>query len=324
MNKILIKGLGSIGRRHCENLMVLGFTDMVLVSSQSKLPSSWPKFPVYSSVKDACAQHAFSHGIICSPTAYHLEDLNAMLNHEIAHIYLEKPVSHTSEGLEDLLNLASRKSDVKVGFDLHFDPGMNKVKDLLIQKTIGRIYSANAFVGQYLPDWRPYEDHRQGMSASIEKGGGVMLDLVHEFDYLCWLLGTPRKVAAIYQRNPELEIETEDVADVLISFENGITGTIHLDYHQKSLIRNTIITGEKGSILWDLSAKKVEIQYKTGERKEFDFNQFDRNDRYIAIMGAFMKNDGDDRLTNFEKGCQSLALVLAAKKASETSTIIQL
>ncbi|WP_439488461.1 Gfo/Idh/MocA family protein [Algoriphagus sp.] len=324
MSKILIRGLGSIGKRHCENLLHLGFRDLVLVSSKPKFPDSWPDLPVYTSVEEACVDHRFTHGIIASPTAYHIEDLIKLLNFDIRHIYLEKPVSHNYELVESIIKKASDKANVKVGFDLHFDPGMMKVKELLDNKEIGEIYSANSFVGQYLPDWRPHEDYRKGMSASTEKGGGVMLDLVHEFDYLCWLLGNPKQVSAIYQRNPELEIDTEDVADVLIGFEKRITGTIHLDYHQKSLIRSCTITGEKGTVLWDLAARTVSVHYKTGARTEFDFSQFERNDRYIAIIDAFMKGYEDERLTSFENGAKSLGLVLAAKKASETSTTIQL
>lgn len=324
MDSILIKGIGSIGRRHCSNLLGLGFDQLVLVSGQSEFPSEWPSFPVYKEVKDALANHQISHGIIASPTAYHMNDLEEMLSLGIKNIYLEKPVSHNLEKVEELLEISRGKAKVIIGFDLHYDPGLIKVKELMDQNVLGKIYSANAFVGQYLPDWRPHEDYKKGMSASIEKGGGVMLDLVHEFDYLCWLLGNPKQVAAIYQNNRELGIETEDLADVLIGFENGITGTIHLDYHQKSLIRNCVLTGQNASIIWDLGARTVIVQYKSGEREEFDFSQFERNDRYVSIMKDFMKGANDKKLTSFENGIKSLKLVLAAKKASEQSTMIQL
>jgi predicted dehydrogenase len=185
------------------------------------------------------------------------------------------------------------------------------------------VYSANAFVGQYLPDWRPYEDHRKGMSASIERGGGVMLDLIHEFDYLIWLLGKAEMVSAIYQRNKELEIETEDVADVLIKFESGASGSIHLDYHQRVLIRNCVFTGALGTIKWDLAARTVTLTLADKKEEVFDFSSFERNDRYLEIAKAFMNAESDDRICTFELGLESLQLVMASKISSQSNTILK-
>ncbi|MFT4855353.1 MAG: putative dehydrogenase [Algoriphagus sp.] len=322
--KILLKGFGSIGRRHCENLLLLGYDNIVIVSSKTELGEKFKDIPTYIDLNKALADHVFTHGFICSPTAFHTSDLRQFLNAEIPAIYLEKPVSHSLDAIEELLELAKNKTNVVVGFDLHFDPGLTMVKEIIDSNQIGKIYSANSFVGQYLPDWRPYEDYRVGMSASKEKGGGVMLDLVHEFDYLRWLLGKPRKVASFYQTNSQLEIETEDLADVLIQFENGINGSIHLDYHQRKLIRFCIITGERGTIKWDLAARKVILTHHDHSIEEFEFSNFERNDRYLQVLDAFFNNPGDVRLTSFEDGIISLKMVLAAKMASEQERVIEI
>lgn len=319
---ILIKGIGSIGKRHLNNLLNLGYTDVVLISSKLKQDSPFDRLPVYSNVEAASKNHSFSHGFICSPTASHQADLKSFIGAGVPKIYLEKPVSHQVDGLEFVQPFLKTGGQVFVGYDLHFDPGLEKVRELIAADAIGQVIGANAFVGQYLPDWRPHEDHRLGMSASKAKGGGVMLDLVHEFDYFNWLFGLPKKVAAFYQHNKSLEIETEDVADVLLKYESGMSGSIHLDYHQHQLIRHCIITGSKGTITWDLAARKVSYINASKNIEAFDFNSFDRNDRFIAIVKAFMDGINDDRLTQFNQGLASLELVLAAKKSSETNSII--
>lgn len=320
--KILIIGLGSIGSRHFNNLKTLGFQDIALVSSKKNHPKEWEGYEVYSSLNQALNEHHFTHAFVCSPTASHVAQLTELVQAGVPKIYLEKPISHNLEKLEQFRTASEKGIQIYVGYDLHFDPGLNMVKKLLNEKTIGRVYSANAFVGQYLPDWRPYEDHRKGMSASLERGGGVMLDLIHEFDYLIWLLGNVQSVSAIYQHNQELEIETEDVADVLIKFENGVTGTIHLDYHQRVLIRNCIFTGSFGTITWDLAARKVSLTMPDKNVEVFDFSRFERNDRYVEIVKAFMDEDSDDRICTFEQGLQSLQLVIASKISSQSNTII--
>ncbi len=322
--KILLKGFGSIGRRHCSNLIQLGYHDIVIVSSKSDLGAEFNSFPKFPSLEEALEAHEFTHAFICSPTAFHIIDLKKILGAGIQAVYLEKPVSHNFESLADITPLLTIKANVVVGFDLHFDPGLLKVKDLIDSNRIGQIYSANSFVGQYLPDWRPYEDHRFGMSASVEKGGGVMLDLVHEFDYLRWLLGKPKKVASFYQTNPQLEIETEDVADVLIQFENGINSTIHLDYHQRRLIRFCLITGENGTIKWDLAERKVILTNFDQSLEEYDFSNFERNDRYLQIIDSFLNNPRDSRLTSLKDGVTSLKMVLSAKQACNEERLIEI
>ncbi len=319
---ILIKGIGSIGKRHLTNLLALGYTDIVLVTSKSKSDTLFENLPAYASVAEACKNHQFTHGFICSPTASHYTDLKDFISHKISNIYLEKPVNHELNDFSFVDSYLQNGGSIVVGYDLHFDPGLMKVRDLLVSGTIGRVLSANAFVGQYLPDWRPHEDHRKGMSASKEKGGGVMLDLVHEFDYVCWLLGEPEMVAAFYQHNPELEIETEDVADVLLRFNHNISATIHLDYHQQQLIRNCIITGTRGTITWDLALRKVFWINASKETTEFDFSAFDRNDRFVEIVKSFMNGNGDERLSSFKQGIKSLKLVLAAKLSCQQLTFV--
>jgi predicted dehydrogenase len=321
--KILIIGLGSIGTRHFNNLKTLGFQDIVLVSSKLDRLKEWEEHEVFSKLDEALKVHHYTHAFVCSPTASHVAQLTELVQARVPKIYLEKPISHNLEDLEQFKTASTQGVQILVGYDLHFDPGLTKVRELLHDKVLGKIYSANAFVGQYLPDWRPCEDHRKGMSASVEHGGGVMLDLIHEFDYLIWLLGSVESVSAIYQKNPELEIETEDIADVLMKFESGATGTIHLDYHQRVLIRNCIFTGALGTINWDLAARTVSHTQANKQELVFDFSNFERNDRYLEIAKAFMKAESDDRICTFEDGLESLQLVMASKISSQSISTIK-
>ncbi len=321
--KILVIGLGSIGTRHFNNLNTLGFEDIVLVSSKHDRPTAWEGYEVFPKLDQALQAYDYTHAFVCSPTASHVGQLKELVAAKVSKIYLEKPISHNLDDLEQFKTASDQGVQILVGFDLHFDPGLTRVRKLLHDKAIGKVYSANAFVGQYLPDWRPYEDHRKGMSASLERGGGVMLDLIHEFDYLIWLLGRVQSVSAIYQENPELEIETEDVADVLIRFEFGATGTIHLDYHQRVLIRNCVFTGALGTIKWDLAARTVTLTKADKTEELFDFSSFERNDRYLEIAKAFMNTESDDRICTFEQGLESLQLVMASKISSQSNIILK-
>ena len=328
--KILLIGLGSIGKRHLANLLSLGYTDVTLVSRSSPLPGPYGHFARFASVADALAQQSFDCAFVCSPTAKHTSDLLPLLRHQVPRIYLEKPVADRWDDIAQIRMLAAAyKNRIVLGFDLHFDPGLTRVKELIASGAIGDMVCANAQVGQYLPDWRPNEDYRKGTSARIETGGGVMLDLVHEFDYLQWLMGGVASVACQSINTGALQIETEEVADVLLKFRGGQTGSIHLDYWQRTLVRNCLITGTQGSIVWDLA--KSEVRWITSKPsgpqmpwQHFEYANFVRNDRFVEIIKAFMAAQWDDRLTSLEQGVESLKLVLAAKHSSKAQTFVSL
>ena len=288
------------------------------MSRSGILPDAFSSLQVYTSLQQALSEQNFDAAIVCTPTAMHTEAARQLLLAKIPNIYIEKPVSHSLNGMSELLSLAKQyTNNIVVGYDLHFDPGMQKVKKLLEEEVIGKVVSVNAQVGQYLPDWRPHEDYRQGMSAKIATGGGVMLDLVHEFDYLLWLFGKVKSIACQYTNSGALEIETEDASDVLIRFQNGIIGTIHLDYLQPKLVRNCMITGSNGTLFWNLATSTVKCITTDKTEQEYSYQGYERNNRFVEIMTAFLQNDDDTRLTNLEQAIESLKLVVAAKNSAE-------
>ncbi|MBW7951254.1 MAG: Gfo/Idh/MocA family oxidoreductase [Chitinophagaceae bacterium] len=321
--QILLIGLGSIGKRHLNNILSLGYTNIAIVSSKKVLPEEFKHLSVFATIQEAVQKQQFSSAIICVPTAQHIYTLEQCLHANIEHIYLEKPVSNNFNDIQTIVTNYPN-ANIFVGFDMHYDVGLQKVKSLIEEKIIGNIVSVNAQVGQYLPDWRPYEDYSKGMSAKKETGGGVMLDLVHEFDYLYWLFGNANTIAAMYKNSGSLKIETEDIAEVLLHFENGILGTIHLDYLQQKLVRNCLITGSEGSIKWDLVQSKVSWILKDKLEYEFSYTGFERNERFINIMKDFLSQKHNALTTNFSNGLASLKMVLAAKYSSENNVFVKL
>lgn len=323
--KILVVGLGSIGTRHFKNLKQLGYYDISTVSCDASKSNAIGSSAHFYTLDEALSHKTYDAVILAIPTAYHLKDLNKVIKAGIQHIYLEKPISHSSEGTDEVLEeIAKRKIRVIVGYDLHFDPGIERVIELLKNKELGKVISFNAFVGQYLPDWRPHEDYRLGMSARREAGGGVMLDLVHEFDYLTWICGQVNRLSCFYTNSNSLEIETEDIADCIFEFKDGLIGQLHLDYQQRELIRFCHFTTANGGIRLDLANRSVSW-WLGKEKSSFEYQNFERNDRFIQIMKEFMNfNSTDDRLSSFNDALYSLKLVEAAKASSDESKMIKL
>lgn len=316
--------MGSIGKRHLRNLLALHYKDICVVTSKPLIEEFYG-VEAYNSIEGAFSQTAFDAAFICTPTSNHIDCLIKLLQYKVKNIYVEKPLSHSIINVKEVLQLASSYSNnIKVGFDLHFDPGIQKIRQLLLDEIIGRVISVNAFVGQYLPAWRPYEDHRKGMSAKVETGGGVLLDIIHEFDYLRWLTGKVDSVASWHTNSGTLEIETEEVAEVLLKFKNHAIGTVHLDYLQPKLTRHCIFTGTKGSITANLVTNYVEWSTHEGVKDVFDYTGFERNDKFKAIVHAFLENNTDERLTSLNDAFESQLIVEAAKQSNASNNIVKL
>lgn len=324
MPRILIAGLGSIGRRHLSNLLQLGVEDILLLRTKNEPIEYAPHLPVFTTLQEALDQKPEAV-IVSNPTTHHL-DVAIPAAQAGCHLFMEKPLSHTGKDIDTLLSIAKEKQLIgMVGFDMHFDPGLQKMHQLLHKGFIGQVTAIQAQVGQYLPDWHPWEDYRTGVSARIDTGGGVILDLIHEIDYVTWLMGDAKEVMSMNDRVSTLDIQTEDTAAILIRFMSGAIGTINLDYIQRTVSRSCRVIGEEGTITWDLISQKVSW-YLAQDKiwHEFSYAGFQRNDRFIAEMKHFLDclQGKAQPEVDLESGSQSLKIALAAKESGKTGKAV--
>jgi predicted dehydrogenase len=322
--KLLFIGLGSIGRRHLKNCLSLGYTDICIYSKSFVDYTLIPKEQCYNDLNQALSAHIFDLVFISTPTSTHVDILKKFVGTPHKCVYMEKPFSNTLFGV-NLKSLSSfkKKEAMVVGYDLRFDPGLSKSMEWIEKGLIGKVLAFNAFVGSYLPDWRPEIDYKQSVSAKIKLGGGVMLDLAHEFDYLYFLFGDVERLSCFYQRTGNLDIETEDVAHVILEFKSGVSGSLSLDYFQREYTRYCRITGSEGSILWDYASNEVTLKGEYGV-EIFEYNHFSRDDRFKAILQSVLdRTFTDKRLVGFDDALYSLNMILKAKESSETSSVIQ-
>ena len=166
MPRVLIAGAGSIGRRHLHNLRQLGVQDIHLYRTHSQPLKEAPELPVFTDLKRALESKPQAV-IVSNPTAFHME-IAIEAARAGCHLLIEKPLAHSWDGVEELLSTVREKCLVAmVGFDLRFDPGLCRIKNLIEQEHIGSLIAIHAQVGQYLPDWRAGEDYRDGMSVAV-------------------------------------------------------------------------------------------------------------------------------------------------------------
>lgn len=326
--KFMIAGLGSIGRRHLRNLRALGESDILLYRTHlSTLPDEeLDGLPISTDLEAALAWQPDA-AIISNPTAAHLS--TALPAARVGcHLLLEKPISHTLEGTDDLIRIMqTHGKQALVGFQFRFHPVLMQVKALLNSGELGRPLSVHAHWGEYLPGWHPWEDYRNGYAARSDLGGGVVLTLCHPFDYLRWLIGDVTALSATIANTSDLDLGVEDQAEVTLNFANGCLGTVHLDYYQRPASHWFEIVTTDGIIRWDNSDGAAEIILAERGMREHLVPPagFERNHLYLAEMKHFLAlvhgNETAPRCT-LEDGKQALIIALgvyesAAKNSSQ-------
>jgi predicted dehydrogenase len=266
--------------------------------------------------------------LVCSPTAAHVGQARAALQRG-RHVLIEKPLSHTLGGVDALVAEATAGArTVLVGCNLHFLPSLQLVKRLLAAGRIGTPLSARAQCGYYLPHWRPHSDYRRGYAAREATGGGIILDSIHEFDYLRWLLGEPREVFCYAGKISTLQIDTEDSADILLRFDYGVVASVHLDYLQRTYRRSCELIGEDGVIVWDYITQLVRVYGKEDRRAE-DYEESinaERNLMYVEELRHLVECVEQRARPELDAagGRAVLAVALAAKQSAAEGRVVRL
>ena len=319
---VVVVGAGSIGRRHLTNLRHLGIRKLAacdpdperLAPMVSELGIA--AFPDFTAAQQAEKPNAV---FVCTPPIHHVaQALQAV--RAGAHVFIEKPLSHSLDRLGELACEAQGRSlVVQVGYNLRFHPGLQKLKELVESGQLGRVLWARAEAGQYLPDWRPWQDYRQSYTARRDLGGGILLDGSHELDYITWLLGYPSEVMCMAGKVSALQVDVEDCADLVMRFTNGAQAQVHLDFVQRGYTRACKLVGELGTAFWDFTTQ--EVRFFAGETNEWQSYPytFESNDMYLSEVREFFSciAEGKTPLVNLEQAAAVLKLALTAKSAAE-------
>lgn len=296
MNVIVI-GYGSIGARHARLLTELGCHTAVVSGREVGFPL------VYSDLADALATERPEYVIIANATNLHHGALSMLAQCGYAGaVLVEKPLFNRC-----LAPSPFPFRQIFVGYNLRFHPIIQRLKTLLEGE---RILSVLAYVGQYLPDWRPASDYRTSYSASAEQGGGVLRDLSHELDYLTWILGGWKRVTALGGHFSPLEITSDDVFSLMLVTPACPVVTLQLNYLDRAARRFVLINTAKHTLEADLISGTITID------RDCEPIATGRDDTYRAMHEVILSGH-TGALCSLDEGLEILRLIEAAELASK-------
>ena len=304
--KVCFIGLGSIGTRHCLNLRAICEEDRIpleihaLRSSRRAVKDALKDIPIRYLYSEEETDAAYDAVFITNPTALHYETLKRFRDKSQC-FFIEKPVFETGE--ENIAGLQLQTDTmIYVAAPLRYTQVIREARAFAQSH---RIYSARAISSSYLPEWRPGQDYRQTYSAQRALGGGVAIDLIHEWDYLSLLFGIPKKVYSLMGRYSGLEIDSDDLA-VYIAEYDGMLCEVHLDYFGRPTQRKLELYTADGCWTFDIAHGRVTAP--DGTRETYDEAP---NEKYLQEMRYFVQlvRNGETTSENsLEHACEVLRI----------------
>ncbi len=293
--KICFVGLGSIGTRHLRNLSALlterkvDFSIDALRSSARPLPEEVNRLINKQYTKIDSLPDDYDIAFICSPTSAHFDDIGRMAG-RARHLFIEKPVFDKPH---DISALPLREDGVYyVACPLRYNSVLQYIKNFTKNT---RIYSARVICSTYLPDWRPSVDYRTVYSAHRDMGGGVSIDLIHEWDYISWLFGMPERVLYAGGQYSDLELDSDDLALYIGQYSDRLV-SLHLDYFGRNERREIELYTSEDTVTGDIRNGKVRF-LKSGETVDLseprDKYQLRELEHFLDIVNEKIPNDSD-------------------------------
>lgn len=295
--RVLIIGYGSIGKRHHRVIL----KDAPDVEIAIYKPSKFDVKPDIPALLCSDIKHALDFQpdaiVVASPATFHLEAVR-IFGPYCKYFLIEKPLAASLSDCLEIQDLMQKYDlNITVGYQLRHSQSLSYFKNLIDKKSVGEIFSVRSEVGQFLPDWRPQSDFKKCVSANRHLGGGVLLELSHEFDYLQWVFGEIFQASGYCGKVSNLSVDAEDIALLLLKLRverSFIVASLNMDFIRRDRVRLCTVIGSEGSISWDGVSNSVRLTRSsspTGDFHEVRFHE-DRDFAFSKQWAEFSNNIG--------------------------------
>ena len=249
-------------------------------------------------IKEALIVFKPTYVVISQETNKHLTSLKEVLKFGYTgKILLEKPLSTVYRSIK---NLNFNTDKIFLGYNLRFHPCIEKLKKILDNE---KVLSASVYTGQYLPDWRPLRDYKKTYSSRKKDGGGVLLELSHELDYLTFLFGKCIKAVSWQDKLSNLEIDCHDSSVGIMSFQKCKFLSIHLNLLDRKARREIIVNTNENSYKIDLIKSVFEINNSREILKK------NRNISYFLMHKDILLSNRKKISCSFDEGVNIMKLI---------------
>ncbi|TRZ96024.1 gfo/Idh/MocA family oxidoreductase [bacterium] len=294
--RVLQIGLGSMGKRRIRNLMALGIRDVIGFDlRKDRRLEAFEKYGVKTSgVLTGSLLKDRDVYIISTPPDQHNKYMKLALKYR-------KPAFVEASVIRDgLLGIDREASQKKVRIvpsaTMRFHPAVKIIKKIVNSNRYGKVCNFSYHMGQYLPDWHPWEDIKK-FYVSKRKTSAAREMVPFELTWIVDIIGMPNEVSAFKGKTLNLGVDIDDTYVFAIKFQSGL-GIFMVDVVARFATRSFILNLEKAQIRWNWEEKQVKIyQTSTKKWKAFSYGSehvagYNKNiaeNMYVEELRAFFK-----------------------------------
>ncbi len=334
--KILQIGLGSMGKRRIRNLLhhgidksrIFGFD---LVAERRREAEEKYNIKTYDNFQKAFREVNPDAFIISTPHEFHDKYFLFAARHK-KHFFVE--ATTIDKGYKELFKLLNNSFVAAPSCTWRYFPAVKKIKELVANKKIGKIWAFIYHMGQYLPDWHPWEDYRKVYFAKKETGGAREM-FAFELIWLNDILDSkPVKVSGFVGKVSDLDMPADDIYSAVLEYEKNIIGNVVIDVVARAPFRTLRLIGSDGVLEWEWMDYEIKLyQVKDKKWKTIELREGDKEKGYVTTEDMYREEikkfldaiKGKIKYPyTFEQDHQILRTLFALEKSSKTNKIISL
>jgi len=330
--KFLVIGLGSMGKRRIRNLFANGQKDIVGFDIRQDRINEVKKaygIKVVEKFADINPKDFDALIISVSPES-HGDYIRFALENKL-HFFVEHPI--TTDGYQDIFE--NKDDTIKAPSCTHlFQPAIKKAKEIIDSGRIGKVLAFYHHMGQYLPDWHPWEDYRDVYFSKKETSACREM-LPFDLIGINHLLGSKVvEACGSIDKVSDLDMDADDLLLATLKYENNIQGNVIIETLSRKPIFILHIIASKGSLEWsryDSVLKVYDIETNQTENINLDKGHAEPDyvnteEPYVAEIKAFLDAiEGKSKYPHtFKKNEQLLNTLYAVEESSKTGKKISI
>jgi UDP-N-acetyl-2-amino-2-deoxyglucuronate dehydrogenase len=325
-------GTGAISHKHAQVYKNIGFeltvcTDIFEPAGRKFADQYGAEFvPTYEAV---CRHPKVDFVDVCTFPNFRLQPIEICAQTG-KHVQVQKPIATNLATAKQMIETA-RKGGIVLGVvsQHRFDDSSMFVKKAIGDGRLGKLLQCDAYVKWY----RSAEYYSRPIKGSweVEGGGALVNQAIHQIDILRWFAGPVKELFGMWQLGALHKIESEDVVNTLMRYENGATGMIQAStafwpgYPERVELHGTkgtaVLTGDKLTT-WDVendsgAPAPVEKDVASGasDPMAISLEPFERQFRDFADAIKTARKP----LVGGEEGYEALELVDAVYRSCRTN-----
>lgn len=281
---VLIVGLGSMGKRRLRliqnNYSEYSLSGVEFSAERREDVSKNSQIKCYDSISNALSTSEFDAAFVCTPPATHHGVIKELLENKI-NVFTE--LNLINNGYDELLDIAY-KNNVRIFMSstLLYRKEIQKITEFVSSQKQPLQYIYH--VGQYLPDWHPWESYKNFFVGNNETNGCREIFAIQ----LPWILNCFGKSVSIgytsRKKISNLDLDYPDSFIVTLDHESGNIGVMVVDVVSRKATTSLEIIGENLHLFWDgtpTGLKRYDFDAKSLESITL-YDSFEHNQNYAS------------------------------------------